>query len=91
MTKFLVISAVLSAVVIYLSIKYRRQIVLGIKVFKALREGVRIRETPTVKAPASERLVQCIGCGSWVPSSRAFGVGGTSAFCSAECAQRSVR
>ena len=42
------------------------------------------------KTRPDRQLVRCVGCGTWIPSKRAIGVGGgLSAYCSRECIEKS--
>lgn len=93
MGKLLFILAVVGAVGAYLVIRYRRQVVLGIKIVKAIRSGMRGEMEGKARSAASvaEKLVQCVRCGAWVPSTRALSLRGSTAFCSAECAQNEAQ
>lgn len=92
MTKILVVLLILAVALALIAVRYRRQIVMGIQVWKAfkkMREGARppekqvsSREDPNVP------LVKCLRCGTWVAGNTAIKLG-SSTYCSTRCVEMS--
>lgn len=92
MTKILVVLLILAVVFALIAVRYRRQIVMGMqiwKAFKKMREGTRpaekqveSREDPNVP------LVKCIKCGTWVAGPSALKLG-SNTYCSTRCVEMS--
>ena len=93
MMKFLLILLILLVLLALIATRYRKQIIMGIEVWKAfkkMREGSR----PPEKQVAQPRdrnapLVKCIKCGTWIPQTNALMLG-SSSYCSASCVEKSA-
>jgi hypothetical protein len=92
MIKVLVVLLLLLFLLAMIATRYRRQIKMGIEVFKAfrkMREGApnasRIEKREDL---SNAPLVKCIKCGTWVPQPKAMKLG-RNTYCSAVCVERS--
>lgn len=90
MTKILFVLVVLAALAVYLSIRYKRQITIAIKLFKALRGAGAQGRGVSAEPVKSERLLQCSRCGTWVSESRAIKLRGQGVYCSPSCIENSA-
>lgn len=92
MTKVLVVLFILLVVLALIATRYRRQIMMGIQVWKAfkkMREGARPPEKAvTGRNDANVPLVKCVKCGTWVPKTSALNLG-PNTYCSTTCVERS--
>lgn len=96
MRESLFILAVIVVIFVLTAVRYRRQINGAIRVwrmFKALRQqtGKDVRKNLNrgqQTRPLS--LVNCAGCGSWIPEADAVRLGRTSYFCSGRCLEETA-
>jgi hypothetical protein len=95
MIKVLVILLLLLVVLALIATRYRRQITMGIQIFKMFRQmrtgplnvskGKQISKQEDL---SNVPLVKCMKCGTWVPQTKAMKLGGNT-YCSAVCVERS--
>lgn len=85
------ILVVFAVILVLTAVRYRRQIAGMIQVWrslKAMRHQIKQKQGPDdmeqEKVPAG-KLVNCSGCGTWVPESRAIGLRGGIFYCSSAC------
>ena len=70
------------------AIRYRKQIVTMLHVWrslKAMRQQVSQRQVPPEKPEQAGPLVNCSKCGTWVPEQRAIKLRGGTFYCSSNC------
>lgn len=93
MREILIILLVIAVLVGLTAIRYRRQIVAAIKIWrslKAMKQQMTERSassTPKESVSAGP-LVNCARCGTWVPEQRAIRLRGGGTYCSAECLEK---
>ena len=88
----LILFLILAAVII---IRFRRQINIGIEIFKMfrqLRNQTRPQEKKLDKKTENESvpLVRCARCGIWTPQSSALNLRSKTFYCSTNCMERAV-
>ena len=91
MKEALVILLVLAVILVLTAVRYRRQIAGMIQIWrslKAMRQQIKQKQrrgdVEPEQVPAG-KLVNCSGCGTWVPESRAIGLRGGTFYCSSAC------
>lgn len=95
MIKVLVVLLLLLMLLAVIAMRYRKQIVMGIeifKMFKKMRSGpanvTQERQINKQEDLSNIPLVKCLKCGTWVPQTKAMKLGGNT-YCSAVCVERS--
>lgn len=69
MTKFLVVLAIILISLGYVTIRYRRGIIAGIKLYRVLRDGRReIKNKPSPASKTSLEMRLCKSCNRWFQS-----------------------
>ncbi len=94
MTKYLVIAALLCLLLLllysrlYPYLQVLKKLFGAAKTITSARANTGYDNSPLGKS--DQKLVRCVGCGTWIPASRAIGTGGgSSIYCSRECIERS--
>ena len=92
MKEALVILLVMAVLVALTAVKYRRQIVGAIQIWrsmKAFRQQLNQKsQTPNEPRPVNAgKLVNCAKCGTWVPEQRAIKLRNGTYFCSSSCVE----
>ena len=92
MIKVLFILFILLVVLGMVAIRYRKQVVMGIEVWKAFKKMRQAARPPEKQVQAPENvnspLVKCVKCGTWVPDANAIRLG-SNKYCSGACIERS--
>lgn len=93
MREIVVILLVIVVLVGLTAIRYRKQIVAAIKIwrsFKAMKQQIaeKHRSSVTEESVSAGPLVNCARCGTWVPEQRAIRLRGGGTFCSTECLEK---
>ena len=84
--KYLIIAALVSFVLALIYLRLRPYLRLIRKVTESLTSATDVSGTRSATQPASNKLVRCERCGTWVPADRALKLkSGLATFCSAEC------
>jgi hypothetical protein len=76
------------------AIRYRKQIVTMIHIWrslKSMREQTSQRQVRTEKPDQLGQLVNCAKCGTWVPEQRAIKLRGGTFYCSANCLETAAK
>lgn len=92
MREALLILGVIAVLLALTAIRYRRQLVVGYRIWKTLKAARETEGNTEIRKTApkpGERLVKCHRCGTWKPRSSAITLG-TSAYCSSKCVEDSV-
>ena len=91
MKEALFILLVFAVILVLTAVRYRRQIAGMMQIWRSLKAmRQQIKQSPgrddiePERAPAG-KLVNCSGCGTWVPESRAIGLRGGIFYCSSAC------
>jgi hypothetical protein len=92
MKEAFVILIVIAILLALTAVKYRRQIVGAIEIWrsmKAFRDQLRQKpeETNTPRPVNAGKLVNCAKCGTWVPEDRAIRLKNGTYFCSSACVE----
>jgi hypothetical protein len=93
MKEAFVILLVIFALLALTAIRYRRQIVGVIQIWrslKAMRSQANEKQVPPATTSSSGALVNCAKCGTWVPEQRAIKLRGGVIYCSTACMETSV-
>ena len=95
--KYLIVAAILGALLFLLYLRLRPYINAARRVLGVFREarsmsaGQQTADSMRQKKTGDERLVRCASCGTWLPASRALTLRSTSStFCSHACMERSA-
>jgi hypothetical protein len=94
MKEALVILAVLAVILVLTAVRYRRQIAGVIQIWrslKSMRQQIKQQPDRGTRGPEpampAGRLVNCSGCGTWVPENRAISLRGGIFYCSQSCVE----
>jgi hypothetical protein len=92
MKEAFVILLVIAILLALTAVKYRRQIVGAIEIWrsmKAFRDQLRQKpeETNSPRPVNAGKLVNCAKCGTWVPEDRAIRLKNGTYFCSSACVE----
>ena len=96
-TKLLIILVILLVVVALIAIRYRRQITMGLQVWKMFRQIRKVGKPTTEKKIDKSNnskdvaLVRCERCGKWTPQSEAMNLRSNNFYCSAKCMERAAK
>jgi hypothetical protein len=91
MKEALFILLVFGVILVLTAVRYRRQIAGMMQIWrslKAMRQQIKQKQGRDDIEPervAAGKLVNCSGCGTWVPESRAIGLRGGIFYCSSAC------
>jgi hypothetical protein len=86
--KYLIIGGLLGIVFVLIYLRARPYLKLIQKVAQSFKVVSDISATTasTQKTPATNKLVRCQSCGTWIPAERALNLSsGLATFCSSEC------
>ena len=76
------------------AIRYRRQLVMMLNMWRTLKKMRQQMKNGTSQMNTSERasgpLVNCAKCGTWVPENRAIKLGKHQFYCSSLCVEKTV-
>lgn len=95
MIKVLVLLLLLLFLLAILATRYRRQITMGIQIFKMFRQvrggstSLQDKQIPKREDLSNVPLVKCVKCGTWVPQTSALKLGGNTYYCSTACVEKS--
>lgn len=93
--KWLILLILFLILIAIIAHRYRRQINLGIEIFKMFRQ-LRNRAKPQEKkldkkaADKSVPLVRCARCGTWTPQNSALNLRSKTFYCSTNCMEKAV-
>ena len=91
MKEALFILLVFGVILVLTAVRYRRQIAGMMQIWrslKAMRQQIKQKQARDDIEPervSAGKLVNCSGCGTWVPESRAIGLRGGIFYCSSAC------
>ena len=95
--KYLIVAAILGALLFLLYLRLRpyinaaRRVLAVFREARAMSAGGQATDSMRQKKTVDERLVRCASCGTWLPGSRALTLRSTSStFCSHGCMERSA-
>ena len=97
MTKLLVILVILLVIVALIAIRYRRQITMGLQVWKMFRQMRKVGKTANekeIEKPKNSKdvaLVRCERCGKWTPPTEGMNLRSKNFYCSSKCMERAVK
>lgn len=94
--KWLILLALLVVVVAFVASRYRRQIQMGLyvwRMFRKMRKAGQAGDKPLeIKAdPKNVPLTRCAQCGSWTPQKDALNLRSGTVYCSALCMEKAVK
>ena len=84
---------VIGVLIALTAIRYRRQIVGMIQIWrslKSMRAQVKEKQVRPEETISSGTLVNCAKCGTWVPEQRAIKLRGGTVYCSTSCMETAV-
>ena len=94
MIKILIFLLFMLALLAVVATRFRRQITMGIQIFKMFRKMRAGNASPGEKQISKREdlsnvpLVKCVKCGTWVPQTKAMNLGGNTYYCSAVCVEK---
>ena len=93
MKEAFVILVVIAVLLALTAVKYRRQIVGAIQIWRSMKDfraqlnQQRPQTPPEPKTVNAGKLVNCAKCGTWVPEQRAIKLRNGTYFCSSACVE----
>lgn len=97
--KWLILLVLFLILMAIFAVRYRRQLTVGIEIFKMFRQLKNQAQTQREKtdkkidnkaADKSVPLVRCAKCGTWTPQSSALNLRSKTFYCSANCMEKAV-
>ena len=95
--KWLIILGLISLVILLISLRYRRQIQMGLQLLRMFRQMKKMGKPPeekkieTAKNSKDVALVRCERCGKWIPQDAAMKLRAKSVYCSSTCMEKAVK
>lgn len=93
MREVLFILIVFAVIAVLTAIRYRRQLMAMLQIYrglKSMRTQMRDKQVkPEPEIPAGP-LVNCSKCGTWIPEQRAIKLRGGTFYCSSSCLESAV-
>ncbi len=94
--KWLILLLLIAAAVILIATRYRRQIQMGIYVFRMFRKMRQMgkadeKQIQEKERPKDVQLVRCAKCGTWIPQTKALNLRSKVFYCSANCMETAVK
>jgi hypothetical protein len=95
--KWLIILGLLAILVMFIAIRFRRQIQMGIYMFNMFRKMRQMSQKPETTEKRIENnsadvpLVRCAKCGSWIPQNTAMKLSKNNFYCSSKCLENAVK
>jgi len=95
--KWIILLILLATVIIFIAIRFRRQITAGIEIYKMFRQvrgQMKPKEEKQIRQPVSKsdvQLVRCGKCGKWINESNALNLRSKTFYCSTSCMEQAVR
>jgi Sec-independent protein translocase protein TatA len=94
--KWLIIIGLLVILLVFLAMRFRRQIQAAIEIWRLLKKikNFQPEEKTVTKSKIeqnkNETFVRCASCGNWIAESQALNLRLKIFYCSAECVEKSV-
>lgn len=93
--KFLIILLLLLLLVAIIAVRYRRQIQMGIYMWRMFRKMRQVgksdeKQIETKEVSTNAPLVKCSNCGTWVVQNTAFKLRSNTYYCSSVCMEKAV-
>lgn len=94
--KWLIILGLILLVIILIASRYRKQIQMGLYVFRMFRKMRQMNQTPekqiNTKAETGDgTLVNCAKCGTWIPQNKAIKLRSGVFYCSSNCLETTAK
>jgi len=96
--KWLIILGLLAILVMFIAVRFRRQIQTAIyvlKMFRKMRQMNKPEQTEKqIDTPGNSndvQLVRCTKCGSWIPQNTALKLSKNTFYCSSKCLESAVK
>jgi hypothetical protein len=94
--KWLILLGLLSVVVFFIASRYRRQIQMGLYVWRMFRKMRKAGKSDDkrIKTKDPEKnlpLIRCAQCGSWTPQKDALNLRSGTVYCTANCMEKAVK
>jgi len=83
--KYLVVIALLALLLVLLYRKLRPYLISLQQIINFIRQFPETKVSNSKPQGSAEKLVQCVGCGTWIPASRAIASRADAVYCSTEC------
>jgi hypothetical protein len=91
MKEAIFIVVILLVLLVLTAIRYRKQLIAVLNVWRMLRQINTTRGAQINTSPKSAgQLVNCVKCGTWISESQAIKLGRASFYCSADCVEKSA-
>lgn len=96
--KWIIILGLLAVLAMFIAVRFRRQIQMGLYVFKMFRQMRQMskpeqpeKQLKKTAGEADVQLVRCAKCGSWIPQNTALKLSKNTFYCSSKCMESAVR
>jgi hypothetical protein len=95
--KWLILLLILLIPVVFVAVRYRRQLLMGWQMYQMYRRMKLAGKPPAEKriqeksGDKSVPLIRCERCGSWVSQTEALKLRSNTFYCSANCMERAVK
>jgi hypothetical protein len=96
--KWLILLGLLMTLVIFIAVRYRRQIQTALQLWKMFRQYKKATAPPPpsaekkiVNRDAGSALVRCARCGKWLAPSEALNLRSKTSYCSTACMEKAAR
>lgn len=94
--KWIIILMLLAAVIILIAGRYRKQIQMGLYVFRMFRKMRQMNKSEEKQINPKENindtaLVSCAKCGTWIPQNKALKLRSGVFYCSSKCLETPVK
>lgn len=94
MTKILIILFLIAVLFGLVALRYRKQIQMGLYVFRMFRKMRQMSRAPEEKqiekTESDGQLVKCARCATWIPQNKALNLRSKTFYCSANCMEKAV-
>ncbi len=94
--KWIIILALIAVVIILIASRYRKQIQMGLYVFRMFRKMRQMNKAEKKQINPTEQanddiLVNCAKCGTWMPQNKALKLRSGVFYCSSNCLETTVK
>lgn len=94
--KWIILFALLAVLIVFLASRYRRQIQMGLYVWRMFRKMRKLgtggdKQIEKKEDQKNVPLTRCAQCGSWTPQKDALNLRSGTVYCSANCMEKAVK
>lgn len=94
--KWLIILGILLLVVMFVTVRFRRHIQMGLQLLKMFRQMRKMSKPPEKKIEKQTNskdvpLVRCERCGKWTPQTDGLNLRSKTFYCSSKCMEKAAK